>query len=123
MARLPNLWQEQGIAVPYTMDFADTMNTTPNKNKPAGEGSLVVFTSDADLKRIVEVCSSANAYISVITTGHLAGSGQLFVRTDQTGDFRILGMVSLDLMRQIVRHPRFYRDTAQSNRWRMRPPM
>jgi hypothetical protein len=99
------------------------MDIGPEKDKPGTSGGMVVFSSDSDLRRVVEICSTSNAYIAVITMGHLAGNGQLFVRGEETGEYRSFGVLTLDLMRQIVRHPRFYRDTAQNNRWRMRPPI
>ena len=94
-----------------------------SRGSRADEDGPKLFDSVDDLKRIIDICSTSNAYIGVITTGHLAGNGQLFVRNEAGGEFQSAALVSLDLMRHIVRHQRFYRDTAHPNRWRLRPPM
>jgi hypothetical protein len=54
--------------------------------------------------------------------GEMAGCGQIFVKKGVGNDFVSAGIIALELMRSIVRHPRFYRDGANAMRWRLSPP-
>ncbi|WP_445679576.1 hypothetical protein [Radicibacter daui] len=80
------------------------------------------FKREEDLERIIEICSRGNAYILVINMGEMAGCGQIFVKNGVGNDFTSAGIIALELMRSIVRHPRFYRDGANAMRWRLSPP-